>query len=304
MKKVLLVVLVMVLSACQKTPETESSVGMSSDDKESLVTSTPALDSSESESPKQEEKDGYALITLEQARMEAKEMAGQTVEGFIMPEKIVVTDGNTIPVYKDSEHQCESYKEAEECFRKLIPRYDEIVAAGAEPRYYYNDEENPESVAGVTYKIESDNDYGMEIATVSDKGFISYDGKIVSFMWEPEERYDIEWGDSYTDDEGYELSDGFVTIKDAIEFTEKRINDSLGELYEGVDKFKVQHLYVFKNEKNGKYVYKMIVGFVFDGQALDTASLYYDSKGGKDKYTFAGFYLNCVMEKSDCLDSF
>ena len=49
MKKVLLVVLVMVLSACQKTPETESSVGMSSDDKESLVTSTPALDSSEVE---------------------------------------------------------------------------------------------------------------------------------------------------------------------------------------------------------------------------------------------------------------
>ena len=68
MKKVLLVVLVMVLSACQKTPETESSVGMSSDDKESLVTSTPALDSSEVELPKPEEKSEEFLVTLEQAR--------------------------------------------------------------------------------------------------------------------------------------------------------------------------------------------------------------------------------------------
>ena len=42
---------------------------MSSDAKESLVTLTPALDSSEVELTKD------ALITLEQARMEAKEMA-------------------------------------------------------------------------------------------------------------------------------------------------------------------------------------------------------------------------------------
>ena len=295
-----ILVLVFLLLACEKTPDkkySESSSNVISD-----VSVSPQKNDSSVKT--QNDSSLVELVPLEEARKEAMEIAGQTIEGFLMPDVIAVTDSNNISLYKSEIHYEEDYKTTESCLRKLWSGYDNFVESGAEATYYKYDEKAPDRTTGVTYCLASESG-GMEVFTVADNGFL-YNSGTVSCLGEPEKRYDIEWGDSYSEDEGFELADGFVTIKNAVETAEKLINDNFGILYAGVTDFKVQHIYVFKDESTGKYIYKMIVGCVFDGTSLDTARRYYNSRSGNvsgHMYTFKGKTNVFVMSKSDGFDS-
>ncbi len=292
-----LLVLTSLFIACEKTPDTNYKNHSYNPD--NTVSATPHKDE---ESVKTPEDASFELVSLELAREEAKEISGQEIEGFLLPENITITEKDTISVFSSKEHYEDDYKDSENCLKILWPEYDVFISSGAEATYYKYDTQNPDRITGVTYRLKSESGENVEISTVAETGFIHHDGQITcSGMMI--KKYDIEWGDSYSEDEGFELSDGFVTIKDAIDFTERRMNESLCNLFEGVDEFRVQHLYVFQNEDNGKYIYKMIAGCVFNGTPLDTANIYYNSKQGSRNYNFAGRCISFIMDKSDSFDS-
>lgn len=275
MKKRLCIVsiLTILLSACNKAPVREPVAG----------------------TELEEVQNGY-YIYADKALEEMKEIRGKKIGNLEISEEINIPEQINVSTYKVTKCKVDDFGEIDDVVEKIWPDYYRIDKTNTEGETYTGID--PEYIG---YGFHSSD---RKYTYVSDSNGYIYFNSGISFetSYEIVDEYDPEWGMTIPEDVEYELSDGKMKVSEAVAFTEETCNKNLYGFERGIDGYKVQHLYVVKN--NDKYSYILIVGKIIDGLPLDTAIEYYDSQDNNSEYAFSGSQFYVIINSKDKISYF
>lgn len=304
MKKIVLlfVSIMLLLSACQKAPERESSGSVTTeaglDENVTGNKNDSLVDENVSHNEKKSLDDIEMIVSFDEARNQLENIKGKSFGDIHFPDYYVMTLENQISEFEVSCYHAEDLEILEEQLGKIWDDYEKTDREKSRVQDYTNSE-RPD------YKGESvfseNNEY---IYTATSDGMIC--GNSLDSSWdgygEIIKSYEIEWGDEI-DDSVYELVDGEYSVKAAIAMVEERVNETLL----GIEKdftYKVQHLYVVKNAETDTYDYKMILGRFYGDIPIDTALGFYTYANIDYGKVFRGDGLLAIVHRKDKIDCF
>lgn len=239
--------------------------------------------------------DSQQYVSLEEARKQAEELEGNTVEDFCFPKHIEVPKVQEAGVFKVSSEDKRSLEEIKSAMGNIWTDYHTIDWGMAKDTYPYEIPEDydmrvegrEDEKTGWWYSVSLTNGlYGFAAASL--KNMEENPASLVA-------GYDFEWGDTVTED-SYMLKDGEYTVSEAVSYTERVLNESLRQSGENQSEYKVQQLYVTREHGEDDYCsFNMLVGKVLDGVVIDTSSSFEIHSGSYYDKVHSGVSLRVTM---------
>jgi hypothetical protein len=239
-------------------------------------------------------------VSMDVAKEQLKEIVGKTIDGFSFPETIEMPD-----VRKVSEIELVPwYPEREKDLKKAVKK----LWGG----YFKVDWSNSKSQK-VTSPVDNQY-YGFQNEDTNTDAFYSYDSRgllcgdsMVDMKLNASDcvaEFDFEWGDTATEKDVYSLEDGEISVPKAVSYTESLLNKQLSLLEKEQFTYKVQHLYVMKNEETGFFHYNMVIGRIYQGISIDTSTDFELTSGNYYDVTHCGIHMVAIMKYKNSLDYF
>ncbi|MCD7708897.1 MAG: hypothetical protein LUI02_03385 [Clostridiales bacterium] len=243
-------------------------------------------------------------VTVAEAKEQARELAGGSLDGIYFPDYIALPEGDSVSTIKLTR-----WHAPEEDGDKIITAlqgiwsgYDSVDWSSIEPSHFtqgtdpnYWGISKHDDATGLWFSYDSVGFFCGD--ALQGMGQLNCDACVKS--------YDFEWGDAMGEEDSWELMDGECPVAEAVEAVESRLNEYLSPLESDAFTYKVQHLYVMKNPDTGCYEYNMSVGRVHEGMAVDTSSSYEFLEAGQYyDVVHSGASFMAVMRHKGALDFF
>lgn len=302
---ILFVVLGLVLCACESAPDRnqQAPAKISPDISITSATTDDPTEAPDVTAPVSNSSNEIVYSTLKEEKEKVASLAGKNIYGFNLPARISMPDADDLCLFEVSCSYGHSYDEMLECIKGMWDDYE----TANELELQCNDFDYTELPK---YKVrvwfDEDRKY---IFTCSTSGSIvcnSIDDSWQSYT-STTKKYDILWGDQISDDEGYSLLGGYMSVNDAIKMVEDKFNTFYSVIEQNVFTYKVQQLSVATNSVTGTPDYYMILGREYNGLPIDTCMMYYDLSGIRnEKVLFGESILVIVHEKGkiSCVDTY
>ncbi|MCD7709407.1 MAG: hypothetical protein LUI02_05985 [Clostridiales bacterium] len=242
-------------------------------------------------------------VTVAEAKEQAQELAGGSLDGIYFPDYVALPEGDYVSTLKLTTLYTpeEDSGEILAALRGIWSSYDSVDWSSIEPT---RNTRGPESdYWGIS---KEDEETGVWMSYDS-RGFFC--GNALQDMEELRgdacvKSYDFEWGDEAGEDT-WQLMDGECSVAEAVEAVEGLLNEYLSPLENDAFTYRVQHLYVMKNPDTGCYEYNLSIGRVCEGMAVDTSSDYeFLTTGQYYDVVHKGARFEAVMRHKGTLDYF
>ncbi len=250
---------------------------------------------------KQEEKEeliSEQYVSLEEAKKQVIQLQGKNQEGFTFPEKIQMPDVQKVSEIKLTPWYPEKEEDLLKGIKNLWHDYDTVDWSAIEEKtfsnkknakYFGSEKEDPET--GLLYSYDS-------------SGFFSGDSLNDTELTSSHciASYDFEWGDTAAEKDSYMLEDGELSVSDAVAYTENLFNQYMPGLEKGQFTYRVQHLYVMKDQDKDICDYNMVLGRVYQGVPIDTSSDFNITEGDSYEKNHCGIHIVAIMRHKNSLD--
>lgn len=302
---ILFVVLGLVLCACESAPDRnqQAPAKISPDVSITSATTDDPTEEPDVTAPISNSSNEIVYSTLKEEKERVKSLAGKNLYGFNLPARISMPNADDLCLFEVSCSYDHSYDEMLECIKGLWADYE----AANELELQCNDFDN---TVNPKFKVrlwfDENRKYIFKCSTMGTIVCNSIDDSWQSYT-STTKKYDILWGDQISDDEGYDLLGGYMSVNDAVKMVEDKFNTFYSAVEQNVFTYKVQQLSVATNSVSGTPDYYMILGREYTGIPIDTCMPYYNFSGTRvEKAIFGESILVIVHEKDKiaCIDTY
>lgn len=276
---------ILLLSGCEDAPEQRAQETAEKDAGGAAAESLSVLD------------DVDQYVSLGEAREQIQQMEGKDMDGIYLPKHMMMPDSEEI---YDLELTPWRMEQGEDMLSALEHLWKDYAAVDWENIPDAN-ELIPDGEVKIAGFQKTDEETGFVYA-YSPEGHLFGD----SLKSQPDknacvEAFDFEWGDTAAESDVYPLSDGEVSVPDAVAFTEELFNTYMSVLEKKKFTYKVQHLYVLKNGDACDFY--MVLGKLYKGMPVSNSCLFQVTSGQADYgNAHGGVIMEAVMRHKNCLD--
>lgn len=240
-------------------------------------------------------------VSLSEARKQVEKLKGKKIDGLYFPEQIQMPDVQSVSEVKLTPYHWEDENDMIQAIRTLWRDYNSVNWKTVKEKILTRKSDSAYFAKEKTDK-KTKFHYGYDTS-----GFFSADSIVVSGteldVSSCVAEYDFEWGDTASGTAIYPMEDGEVSVPDAVEYTERELNKYLSPIEKNQFTYKIQHLYVMKNPDTGFHDYKMVIGRVYKGIALDTSANFNLPAGSYYDKVHSGAHIVAIMRHRQSLDS-
>lgn len=278
---------VLLAAGCEKAPE------RSDDNREDYTLSLDKLSFEQ-------------YITVEEAAGQIQQLAGKRVEGLVFPRQIEMPDVKTVSEVKLTPWKPEKRELFETTLQNLWEDYNTVDWSSIQrSKQDIAVEKRNKKYLGDQFFMggKEDKDKGLSYSYDA-TGFFAGDSledTVLTCDYCVKE-FDFEWGDTVSEQDVYPLADGELSVAEAVKYTENLLNTHLAVMEKNQFEYRVQHLYVIRNDANQTYDYNMVIGRVHNGLYIDTSSDFTLSDGKCHDKLHSGKAIHAVMRHARKLD--
>ncbi|MCD7709588.1 MAG: hypothetical protein LUI02_06915 [Clostridiales bacterium] len=242
-------------------------------------------------------------VTVAEAKEQARELAGGSLDGIYFPDYIALPEGDSVSTIKLTPwHMTEDDSDKIlEAVQGIWQDYGSVDWSQIEDSYTYD------SPGDYYWAVEKhDEDTGRWFSYDANGFFCvnSLQGMGMLYGDSCVKSYDFEWGDEAGEDT-WQLMDGECSVSEAVETVEGLLNEYLSPLEDNAFTYRVQHLYVMKNPDTGCYEYNISIGRVYEDMAVETSSHYeFNTTGQYYDVVHSGAHSIALMRHKGVLDCF
>ena len=238
-------------------------------------------------------------VSVEEAKNQLHELEGKNMEGIYLPKHIWMPDIQKVSEVKLTPWYSKQREDLETAIKSMWSDYGKVDWASIKEKTFtrpddadYYGSQKEDKKTGFLYSYGSE---GFFSGDSLDDTELTCDSCVKGF--------DFEWGDAASEKDVYELEDGETSVPEAVSYTEALFNENLSGLEKGRFAYKVQHLYVIKNEDTGYYDFNMVIGRVYKGICIDTSSCFtFFSEGKSYDKTHGGIHMIAIMRHKNSID--
>lgn len=245
-------------------------------------------------------------VSIKKAHEQIAELEGNMAAGFHFPDYLAMPEGDTISEVKLIPWEPRGKKDFETALQNLWSGYNTVdwSAIRRTKRQIAVEKNNKKYFGDKYFYIEKENEKTGIYYSYDSNGFFCGDslGDTKLTCESCVKKYDFEWGDTSSDKDTYPLEDGNVSVSEAVSYVETLLNQHLPAMERNQFSYKVQHLYVVRNEETGYYDYNMSIGRVYQGVLIDTSSAFTLSEGKCYDKIHSGKNILATMRHKNKLD--